>query len=1483
MNTLQIYRAGEVIATIPVGMQVLYKYALMGEHLINAPGIVVNEPLPIQLNDYVIYKGVRFTINTVPNVKINHQLEYSIVFEAPKYKMHNKLFMDEGKLEFPYYGDALLHLNLLLDNINDIDPGWTLGVVDATVEQSTFFSKFSCYEALTKICEDFKVECYIQNKVINLVTKVGRDTNISFEYGRGKGLLDLQRTYVNDKNVVTKVFGFGGERNIQSSYRGGEPKLTFEERFLTKNTDLFGVIEGFYVNDEIYPHRDGTVDAVSDVLPTSTLFTITDQTLDFDLNTSFVAGSEPKILFKTGELAGEEFVITNYNNVTKVITYKSGETVNKVILPNTSLSANVGDKYTVVDINLPAKYVTDGELKVKTGTQEYLDDNSMPVVEYSGTINPIEYRDNGLELLPGDRIQTKDVKLGVDASIRMTSIAHPILFPEFLDSDTKIDVVLSNYITYTDQKRAKAELVTTKNELKVVSLKSAQLARRNTLNLFELRDSVVDPEGNYYGEKIKPNSIETLALSVGAKATNFRLSGITLNPNNLGNPNSFAISAGQLIHYSLKVGSEFFWEMQPFTINNLVPANKYFIYAKISRTNLVGTWLVSTEVKTAESEAGYYLLQAGVLYAVNEGRRDHDITSGMIFMIGDQITAGKIQSLDKQTYFDLTTGEIGGRIKFTSSSGALKLVSETDNTATLAQAYSLAAQITADDARDQAVLSLQKVNDMANDGILDVSEKVNALKDYRVIQGEIATNVASANNYSVFTVEYTDRYNDLANYLTPLFSDLTVNSPINRDQYILQWTNYYTARQKMLNAISLAAKGLIDNIQVGGRNLLPDSSFESGVIKVGNGTVLATITPASSTNAVNSVNGDRVYYMEGQGDVYSELINTSPAVISEKKYTVSYWYKMVGDIFTSSSYLYHNGQYRNLPLDSARQNEWVRASFEFTSETDNLGFLRFGFQSNGFAWLAIDCIQVEQGDLTDWQLAPEDIQKQINDINFGGVNLLKNSGDFANNSYWNGTQMLGNAPDGTLAIHGYIRSGNFYYNDRVVLKPDTVYTYQAELYLESTTGANQEYDPTYPLHIWLGAEFNNNELSSQMTRLSRDQTVNFNTWKRYFITFRTPSTGAPMYMRPWVYGGENGDFNYAYASHFMVAEESKPTAWKKSAFQITAETNARAEVAKSAAVQEANAFAESVASSKANAAQAAAQSTASNDAQNKANVAYNNAVSASNSYAQTVANNAASAAQVAAAADASNKASQSYSDAQSYANVQYNNLTGQLKTMAYRDIEAVDGVVKIDNGAVVAFRVDAAYIRANVINVGFIQGLDLNFVKGTIGGWVIDSDMLRSPGPVSVPIQSYKVLKLVAVDHSLVAERYISGRKWDAGSQQWITDGNYTLVSSVVNPDGIVVKSNGQVTGVSGVQASVHVEAYGGATHAIYASAAAGKYAAWLNGRVRISGSLELMDALSVTGGLTVSGPTVLNSVVLNIGGSGSTVRIDTAGQLYRG
>ena len=668
IGKLDIYREGQVLTTIDIDEQTVFNEKLQGIKSISCD-ISAAKNIPIQKEDYILFEGEQFTVNVVPEFGKDGGTiakDYKIVFEAPFYHLLDWFVSKLGMHTFPYYGTAKQHLQLIIDSANANSSGWSLGLVDDTEEFLINYDWHYTRAALDEIATVAKLEYQFTGRTLRMVKSIGRDTGLIFKLGRGQGLHKIQRSTDTSKSSVNRVWGIGGTKNIDASYRGGlEPNLVFNERFV-QTEELTAWLNGTgpevrikeakYTNEEMYPQFAGVITQTAiqrDSAGKITSATFVDTTIDFDVNSHIQEGIKAVVSFRTGPLTGVDFEISNFNYATKTTTIIPNTDANGYVLPNDLNFPGVGDKYTFLNMRMPDAYKVTWEAKLRAATLQYLTDNKFDRLIYGVEPDWHFLSQNQIRIRVGDLGIVQDSEMEVNDILRFVDISFPLVNPY------KVTAIIGNEIIYDKATKPYADALAIRQQVAGINLTNALQARRNSKNLIELKDFVIDPTtGKYYGDKIAARSIETLYLAIGAVATNFNLKGISFTPNSEGDPNSFAATAGQLVHYDIEIeGAGFVWEMQPFAVSGLTGSSTYYLYAKISKTSLVGSWELSTEVKLAESLPGYYILQAGVLFAVKDGRRDNQLTKGMVFIVGDQITAGRIQSIDLQMFMDLTTGQ----------------------------------------------------------------------------------------------------------------------------------------------------------------------------------------------------------------------------------------------------------------------------------------------------------------------------------------------------------------------------------------------------------------------------------------------------------------------------------------------------------------------------------------------------------------------------------------------------------------------------------------------------------------------------------------------------------------------------------------------------------------------------------------------------------------------------------------------------------
>lgn len=462
MADLIIYRSAVTVATVSIDEKTILTRKLMNEDKV-VSDFVTGAVIPIAIRDYITINSKNYYINQLPNIeKVNEKtFKYNVVFQSDLYDLYNKLFTSvEGLSEWSYTGNALDFLTKIVEGMNEISSGWAVGTVDASDNKLMDFINENCRTALTKISSNFNFEFEVNNKVINFKEAVGTVTAHTFKYGKNNGLYSIERRAFENKNIFTRVYGYGSTRNIPYTYRDRQKRLVFEERFLEKNVSIYGIREGQFTDENIYPHRTGTITAVNNsftvgVYNENTSY-IEDSSIDFLIANNL--NGTPKIVFKSGDLSGQEFEIMGNNSgvayriYIKAITERDG-----LAFPNETSKPEIGDTYTIVDIEMPASYIRAAEQELKDATQVFLDENSVPKSLYFVKIDPKYAKLNSIVLDAGDLVFVNDAQLGVDRAIRIAEVSFPIVNPN------EITAIIADFIPYTLQQLvAKNAIVSSK-------------------------------------------------------------------------------------------------------------------------------------------------------------------------------------------------------------------------------------------------------------------------------------------------------------------------------------------------------------------------------------------------------------------------------------------------------------------------------------------------------------------------------------------------------------------------------------------------------------------------------------------------------------------------------------------------------------------------------------------------------------------------------------------------------------------------------------------------------------------------------------------------------------------------------------------------------------------------------------------------------------------------------------------------------------
>lgn len=675
------------------------RVALLGDDLVN---ITLESATPIMfaVGDKLVAFGRTYKLNLLPTIKKTGQrkFSYELTFEGPQYDLLDVTFLlPDDTTGDSFTGTLKEFASLIITNALRVFPGkWKLGDCPEDTDYKTLsYVGENCLNVAQNVCKEYGIEFEIEpdGETYTLhFRKAGTDFPYTFRYGKTGGLYELTRKKIDSKNVITRLYVYGGSSNLGSNYRYSKLCLPGKNKNYSylenkEAIEKYGLRESVQNYEEIFPNRYGEVTAKG-----SKYYAFVDSSMNFDLNEKDSAGNTKwliadvaaKVKFTTGNLAGYEFEIHKYDHATKTIEVVPFTDETGMKFPSETSAAfqfAEGDKYFFTDINLPDTYKTEAENELSEEGAKTLEDVCQPKAEYSLSIDQNFIKQFAGELtvvnlfVAGDYITVEDEDLGINKAVRITEFTRDLLQPY------SYSITLGDAVTQSTYTRVVGDLEDIKDIIKENNLADPSNARRNWRASQEVLAMVFDPEGDYYSSKIKPLSIETSMLAVGAKSMQFVLRNVVFQPNYEGNPNYIKISGGTLVHYTIAETIKS-WTLAAVSYSNLVSGTAYYIYAKCQKAGNTGSIILTTEQKTVDADPMDYYFLVGVLNSVetDDGGKNParlvSLTYGSSTVSGRFIKTGRIESSGGgKAYFDLDKGEIGGNIKFVSSDGSMKDVS----------------------------------------------------------------------------------------------------------------------------------------------------------------------------------------------------------------------------------------------------------------------------------------------------------------------------------------------------------------------------------------------------------------------------------------------------------------------------------------------------------------------------------------------------------------------------------------------------------------------------------------------------------------------------------------------------------------------------------------------------------------------------------------------------------------------------------------
>ena len=646
------------------------------------------------LGAYIYWRGEKYTLDTPAIVEKNGaaKLEYTLTFQGTvatlsKYITRHIVdgVLQDAKVKFSITAYPHEILQLIVDNLNYRDSGWTAGTCEPTDTVVLSFTQTTIKDALSQLATETECEYEVEGKTISIKKKVEyyKSSPLALQYGKGNGLRPgVGRKNSSDSNPMEVLFVQGGERNINSATYGsqtvllpaGMPTIGFdgehfsdedgyneenartykasEDRMSIGRADkeLTHATEAAATFDDVYPHREGTITSIVEEKENIIDFvdTAIPDTLDYKALTA--AGQSLTVVFNSGMLCGKEFEV-NYIASTKTFQLIN-TTIDGVNMPNDVWRPAVGDRYVVLNMYMPDEFLCD--TKNKAGAEwelfreavKYMFDNEDNKFDFSGKLDSIYAHNNweniGGKIKVGSYVKFTDPQFEADGVLlRIQSVKEGIndpYAPELTLSNKQSSASIASKIVNIEKETPyKIELA--KKEAQNYAARSYAQVRETTAMLQEQFAAL----GNF-DESISPLSVQTMQLIAGDESLQFEFIDSTTDPTVI--TPVISCTGGRLnIAYSNTTEVPFYlrhrtlgqttmstataertyltWEVYNWESGDLDPNKPYYVYAHCPHdTTTQATFKVSDTAIAMDADADAYTLLLGFLNTAADADAD---------------------------------------------------------------------------------------------------------------------------------------------------------------------------------------------------------------------------------------------------------------------------------------------------------------------------------------------------------------------------------------------------------------------------------------------------------------------------------------------------------------------------------------------------------------------------------------------------------------------------------------------------------------------------------------------------------------------------------------------------------------------------------------------------------------------------------------------------------------------------------------------
>ena len=697
------------------------------------------EHVELPVGAYIIFENVRYTLMLPENFKKKHSrnYDYTVLFHSDTARANQWKFRNtvDGSLKFSLTAKPREHLQMLVDNLNRRETGWSVGDCIEGTEVVITYNHAFCLDALKQMASATETEFCFEGKRVSLrKIEYYKSNPLPLSYGKGNGFKSgVGRSTQGDRPPVEIVFAEGGTENLDPSKYGNRELLLPKSQTIGFDGEHFSDEAGYnaaqgriYVSDadglsvrrndkalsshsedsvdctSICPKRVGTVSSVVMVDSENNLYDIVDNTIPHNLNFGdcLIEGETMTVIFQSGMLAGDgkEFEVKYYHEARNDKDGKGTKAARRfeivpqeidgVTMPNETFKPVAGDTYAVFHCMLPDAYICDNASKSGASWDmfrkvvRWLFDNEESKFAFTGTLDGIWAKKDWTNI--GGRIRLGGYVLFSDKDFQPDGVLVRIIgvkdyinnphSPELDLSNSTVSAGFSNTL-----RELKSEEVVTEEKYK----QSVSFTKRRFRDAQETIGMLEKAMLENFTQSISPITVQTMSLLVGDESLQFRFiaslnSNTTVADSVVYNQADKQLTIGRsyIQHMTLGISnissshkpSEYKrWSVAPYTSAILTNGSaKYYLYAKVSKTDQTGTFLLSETAIKLEGVTGYYHLLVGILNSEYDGERSFASLYGFTEVLPGRITTDKIVSGNGLSFFDMLNNsmKLGDKLRY---------------------------------------------------------------------------------------------------------------------------------------------------------------------------------------------------------------------------------------------------------------------------------------------------------------------------------------------------------------------------------------------------------------------------------------------------------------------------------------------------------------------------------------------------------------------------------------------------------------------------------------------------------------------------------------------------------------------------------------------------------------------------------------------------------------------------------------------------